>query len=365
MSRTYQATEEANELLRATASPNANQAAIAQMAMIRAYQNELNSAVKAVADFRNGKLTAQAAFNEQTPLRRAVFREDTIGNIFMRILLANGASPKFPLDFVAEGEQDDYTAFTMPKQGYVPQNHIEGDEIYVNTYRIANSIDWDLSYARDARWDVIEGALDVFRAGFTRRLNDDGWHVILAAALAAGEMVTYATATDGVFTKELVSKMKTRQYRRTLNGDLTDLYVSPEAFEDIRAWNATAAAGNISEMIMTDNYNSDSLSALNPVFRIFGVNIRQLRELGDTNVVTAPYQTYFVTTLGGSLDGSNKELVIGLDLSKRDSFVMPVREEMQMFDDPSLHRQGRAGVYGWMEPGFAALDGRRVIAGSF
>jgi len=44
---------------------------------------------------------------------------------------------------------------------------------------------------------------------------------------------------------------------------------------------------------------------------------------------------------------------------------MPIREDMQMFDDPTLHRSGQAGVYGWMELGFAVLDTRRVILGSF
>jgi hypothetical protein len=42
---------------------------------------------------------------------------------------------------------------------------------------------------------------------------------------------------------------------------------------------------------------------------------------------------------------------------------MPVREEMQMFDDPTLHRSAKAGVYGWMEIGFAALDTRRAVLG--
>ncbi len=368
--RSYKASDKAIEKLRATASKNPEEAAKAQKALVQAYQNELNKAIEAVAKFRNGEITAKAAFNEQTPLRRAVFREDTIGNIYTRLLLAPGAQARFPLDFVAEGEQNDFVAFTMPKQGYVPENHIEGDEIYVNTFRIANSIDWDLAYARDARWDVIEAALDVFRSGFVKRLNDDGWHVILASALSTGELVEDPLATAGVFTKELVSRMKTRQYRRTLNGDLTDIYVSPEAFEDIRGWNPAVGTGNLSDITQHDIYLNQALDdQSNPVIRIYGVNIRQLRELGDDSALgaaAAEYQDFYLNDLGGSLGGSGDlEICIGLDLSKQDSFVMPIREEMQMFDDPMLHRQGRAGVYGWMEPGFAALDNRRVIPGSF
>jgi hypothetical protein len=44
---------------------------------------------------------------------------------------------------------------------------------------------------------------------------------------------------------------------------------------------------------------------------------------------------------------------------------MPVKQSLEVFPDPMLHRQQRAGFYGWMETGFGVLDARRIIAGSF
>jgi hypothetical protein len=44
---------------------------------------------------------------------------------------------------------------------------------------------------------------------------------------------------------------------------------------------------------------------------------------------------------------------------------MPVKQDVTIFEDPSLHRQQRAGMYGWCELGFAVLDNRRVLLGSF
>jgi len=44
--------------------------------------------------------------------------------------------------------------------------------------------------------------------------------------------------------------------------------------------------------------------------------------------------------------------------------VRPVREDVQVYEDDNLHRQRRAGFYGWAEHGFAVLDNRRVIVGS-
>ena len=56
---------------------------------------------------------------------------------------------------------------------------------------------------------------------------------------------------------------------------------------------------------------------------------------------------------------------MGLDLGSRDSFIMPVKQEVQIFEDDSLHRHQKAGLYGWAEIGFAVLDNRRVLLGSF
>ena len=94
--------------------------------------------------------------------------------------------------------------------------------------------------------------------------------------------------------------------------------------------------------------------------RIFGVNLHDLDELGESQ----EYQLFYDNELSGTLPGSKVEVVVGLDLSKRDSFVMPIREEVQVFEDDTLHRQKRGGVYGWAEQGFAVLDNRRVILGA-
>jgi hypothetical protein len=48
-----------------------------------------------------------------------------------------------------------------------------------------------------------------------------------------------------------------------------------------------------------------------------------------------------------------------------DSFVMPIREELQTYEDPALYRLQKAGIYGWMEHGFAVLDPRRILLGEF
>jgi hypothetical protein len=311
---------------------------------------------------KNQSLEASAQFAKalELPLRQGVLNGDILNGIFEPVRLADSAVPEFPLDFLAPGTESDFVAYTIPNHGYIPERHVEGDYVMVPTYDIGASIDYLLKYARDARWDVVGRAMEVLEAQFTKKMNDDGWHTILAAGVDRNIVVFDDDAANGQFSKRLVSLMKTVMRRNgggnsTSNnrGALTDLYVSPEAMEDIRNW----GVDQVDEVTRREIYTAADGS----VNRVFGVNLHDLDELGEGQ----EYQTFFSSSLSGSQpSGHNTEIVVGLDLRKRDSFVMPIRQEVQVFEDDSLHRQKRAGFYGWAEQGFAVLDNRRVILGS-
>ena len=179
------------------------------------------------------------------PLRQGILTGNIINDIFEMIPLDSNATSEFPLDFLAPGTEKEHVAFTIPVQGYIPERSINGDYVMVPTYSVGNAIDWNLKYARDARWDVVSRALAVMRSGFVKKMNDDCWQTIITAGFDRNVMVFDSAATAGQFTKRLVSLMKTVMRRNgggnsTSNnrGKLTDLYISPEAMEDIRNWNA-------------------------------------------------------------------------------------------------------------------------------
>lgn len=306
-------------------------------------------------------LAANAEFAKalELPLRQGVLSGDILDGIYEPIVLQQGATPEFPLDFVAPGTEKDFVAYTIPNHGYIPQRHVEGDYVMVPTYDIGASIDYLLKYARDARWDVVGRAMEVLEAQFVKKMNDDGWHTLLAAGVDRNIVVYDTDASTGLFTKRLVSLMKTVMRRNgggnsasNNRGMLTDLYVSPEAMEDIRSW----GIDQIDEVTRREIY----LAADGSVNRVFGINLHDLDELGEGQ----QYQLFYSNVLNGTLPSGKAELVVGLDLRKRDSFIMPVREQVQIFEDETLHRQKRAGFYGWSEQGFAVLDNRRVILGS-
>ena len=297
----------------------------------------------------------------ELPLRKGVLFGDIVGSIYEAMPLEPGASPEFPLDLLAPGTENDHVAFTNPGNGRIPERHVEGDYVMINTYGITSSIDFLLKYAREANWNVVARAMQVLESSFVKKINDDGWHTLLAAAVDRNILVYDSDAAAGQFTKRLVSLMKTVMRRNgggnsvTAPGHLTDLYLSPEAIEDIRNW----GVDQLDEVSRREIYTAADDGG--PLTRIFGVNLHDVFEFGDGQ----EYQDYFTSDLSGSLEGSDVELVIGLDQGANDSFVMPVKKEVEIFEDEALHRHQRQGYYGWAEIGFGVLDNRRVIAGSF
>lgn len=285
---------------------------------------------------------------------QGVLEPDTLGTIFTRIDLPAGVDAKFPLDFYSPSKEGDYVAFHIPKTGALPDRIISGDEIRVATYKVGNAIKWSLDYARDARWDVIARAIEVYTNGFVRKMNDDGWHALLACA-AVNSVTSDSAASAGVFSKQLLLNLMAAFKRQTggRNSRCTDVFLSPEAINDIRAFSDTLVGDlMVRELVQM---GEDQIPML------YGVRLHELQELG----VGQEYQGYLVNTLGASLaSGGDNEFCVAFDLMHRDSFVMPVREDMQTFDNPALHRSCEMGVYGWLEVGFACLDGRRVRLGS-
>ena len=298
----------------------------------------------------------------ELPLRKGVLMGNILGDIFETINVESGSTTEFPLDLISPGLEGEHIAYTNPGHGRIPERSVEGDFVMIPTYSITSSIDYLLRYAREARWDIVARAMQVMEAGFVKKMNDDGWHTLLAAGGDRNVLVYDADATRGMFSKRLVSLMQTVMRRNsggnsasTGRGRLTDLYVSPEALEDVRNW----GLDQIDEVTRREIYTASEGGA--PITRIFGVNLHDLDELG----VGQEYQTFFTDDLSGAVHGTDDELVVGLDQSSSDSFVMPVKAALQVFEDPALHRQQRAGFYGWAELGFGVLDNRRVILGSF
>ena len=146
-------------------------------------------------------------------INEAILDGDIVSDIFEVNMLGWDQYPSYPTDLITPGSEGEYAAYTVPANGKIPRRVVEGDEITLNTYRIANSIDWNVRYSRSGRIDVVSRALEVFQNGFVQKMNDDAWHTIIAAGLDRGLMAYDASATAGTFTKKLLQTLKIAMIR--------------------------------------------------------------------------------------------------------------------------------------------------------
>lgn len=327
-------TEQEKNLLKQCASPDVNVAYAARQSVAKAVE---------------------------VPLRQGIQPGDIHSNIFETIPAEGLSTMEFPLHFLAPGTESEMAGFTMPSFGAIPQKQIQGDYINVPIYYIANAIDWDIRYARNARWDVIRDASQVMQNGMIKKKNDDAWHTVLASAFNRNIIVADSDAAAGTFSVRLVSLLKLIM-RRNGGGNsssinrfnLTDLFISPECLADIRSWNVD----QVDEFTRREIFTAPD----GVINRIFNVNLHDIDELGEGQ----EYNTYFTTTLGATLPtaGNAKlELVVGLDLSKS-SFVSPVGEPLSVYPDETKRRSLQQGMYCTEARGWACLDSRVVLAGA-
>jgi hypothetical protein len=308
----------------------------------------------------------QLALALTTPIREAVFNGPIIGGIFTPEDYPAGVNPEYPKDLVAPGSEGDWIAYVMPNHGYIPQKAVESDYVMVPFYYLAHAIDWSMQYSKDARWNIVDRALEVLVAGFTRKLNTDAFRTLMASAASRGFIVNDSAASQGYFSKTLVSNLKTKMKREgggnsasPNQGKLTDLFLSIEAMEDLRSWSSTDVDDFTRREIFTAQ---DGL-----ISRVFSTNLHETFELGT---VAYEFTKYWLAAtpagIGQTLASSDDELVIGLDMTRKNSsLVMPMREPLALFDDSvNLHRHNKQGWYGRWRGGFSALDNRVVIAGS-
>lgn len=297
----------------------------------------------------------------EEPLREGILSGDIVAPLFQTVSRPPGTSTEYALHFIAPGTESEYRAYTMPSHGAVPQFKVEGDYVTVPTYKIAADISTNIEYLENAGWDVLSDMTMALRAMFTKKNNDDGIHTLLGAAVDRNILVFDPDAAANQFTKRLVSLMKLVMRRNgggnstSLNRTrLTDILMSPEGMEDIRSWNVD----QVDEITRREIF----VAADGSINRIFSVNLHDIDEFGDNQ----EYQLYYENDLGGAIPAGDSEIVLGLDLTANNRKpVRMVRKNLELFDDPAVHRRGEMSMYGWMSGGWLVQDGRVVLVGSF
>lgn len=276
---------------------------------------ELNTFIadfKATAD--SEELRQAFAASLSIPVLKTIAPQTSVRDIFMVDELPAGALAEYPVDL-----NDLETAVVMPRIGAVPQNLVVGDSLIVPTFEVSNSVEWKLTFVRDGRYNIVERALEKLSQSFIRAEEKSGWDTIRGAIQASNTLVTTETA----LTKKLFNQLTTEM--KQVSGYLpTIVYVSPRRASDIRSWTTT----QIDFLTQREIFQAGGIGS------VFNIEIRELRTLSDNEVFL-----FDTTRLG----------------------VMPVRQRMTTFDDPTAIRRLRAGVIAFEEIGFAVIDKKAML----
>tara|TARA_R110002020_G_scaffold86836_1_gene214381 strand:- start:579 stop:1715 length:1137 start_codon:yes stop_codon:yes gene_type:complete len=344
---------------------------------------------------------AQAALAEfiGPVIAEVINKAPVLSNLFAAFQFEADSNPSLPLDLYYDISAEDYIqvhSTTIP--GGLPTNHVlpTASELKFTTYRLDSAVSFDRRYAAQSRLDVVGKTMTRVAQEVLLKQQQTSANLLLTAlaqASTGGEQHVATSKIAGAFLLADLNAMITRAKRVNAawnagtpvggsgNG-LTDLIVSPEVMEMIRAmaYNPvnTKTAGGIAPGTSTTQGGDAWIAAPESVrsrmwdsagtVDFFGVNLTEANELGPERKYTKIYNAA-ATAAGGTAVpvGANGDLVIGLDLS-RDSLIRAVAVDAEsgseftlVADDQYSIRQQKIGFFGSLEEGRMVIDNRTLL----
>lgn len=290
-----------------------------------------------------------------------------------------------------------------PIAGGLPTSEIAGvAEMKFSTYELETAVSFLKKYARKHNLNVLSKATDRMINETLIKQELQAWTVLLKALGEASSPVngtatkhTVAAGLAGTFKLDDLSRLITLSRRINQsysNGTpvtpysrgVTDLFVSPEIKEDIRAFTynpLNTTIGAIPAGSTVSSFTSATAVALpdsirEEIFRaagtssLYGISITDLNELGVGQI----YNTLFSAYASGNIApgattfvAGTHELIFAADLS-RDSALRPVARDAYVgstvnvqVDDQFRVRDDRQGFYLQIKEGRLVLDSRSFL----
>tara|TARA_R110000751_G_scaffold171517_3_gene277964 strand:- start:1207 stop:2376 length:1170 start_codon:yes stop_codon:yes gene_type:complete len=345
-------------------------------------------------------------------VQRVLQQAATAGAIYTDAPFNQDEGASYPLDLYYNETNDGYVSvWSQNVAGGLPtsQDVSAIQELKIATYRLDTAVSITKKYARQARLDVVSKLIERMAQEVLLKQERNAWAVALNAlanattshvtadsvgitSLASGSHVIPAYNTNRFQLADL-NKLMTLNKRinqswaagsadAPYSAGITDLYVSPEIKEQIRAFAYqpmnTKGAGQatprtdvpLPDNIRTDIFNSAGMQ------EIYGVNVVELNELG----IGQKYNTLFdefdsgniaphASTAGEAIAfaGGTHELCVGIDNSKG-AFVRAIAQDSDSGDtfttapdDQFTQRNERIGFYGSLEEGRVCIDSRAIV----
>jgi hypothetical protein len=330
----------------------------------------------------------------------------TISNLFTPLQYNADDNPSLPLDLYYNIFDEDYIqVWSQSVAGGLPTNMVQptASELKFTTYTLDSAVAFDRKYASRSRLDVIGKTFTRVAQEVLLKQERTSSNLLMTALAEAkngksqevgDNMNVFRTNTADILVLDDLNKLITKAKRVNASWSggtptgarhgITDLIVSPEVVEQIRAiaynpMNTKAATGITPTAATTAIPATDAIR--NEVWKssgiteFFGINIMEVLELGkgkrynDVFNTVASGQTYNKNNGGAAtaFAGATSQILVGLDRS-RDALVRAIAVDSDtgsefnlVADDQFSIRQQRIGYYGALEEGRMVLDNRALV----
>ena len=351
--------------------------------------------VKAMASRnRDVAYEAQAALAEfMSPvLAEVVNQAPTLSNMFSSFSFNADSNPSLPLDLYYDINADDYIkVYSTTVPGGLPTNQVlpTASEMKFTTYRLDSAISFDRRYAAQSRLDVVGKSFTRIAQEVLLKQESTSANLVLGSLADAStndkpHVKDQVNATVGFTLADfnslitLAKRINTAWTGGTPEGaikGITDLLVSPETMEDLRAMaynpvnTKSNNAGANNDIAAPETYRS-SVFANGGVPELYGIGLMELHELGPNRKFCRLFEQFqSASSVTGKVSfAAGDDLVIGLDRS-RESLIRAVATDAESGSEFSLSaddqysvRQQKIGYYGSLEEGRMVID-NRVLTG--
>ena len=329
----------------------------------------------------------------------------TISNLFTPLQYNADDNPSLPLDLYYNIFDEDYIqVWSQSVAGGLPTNMVQptASELKFTTYTLDSAVAFDRKYASRSRLDVIGKTFTRVAQEVLLKQERTSSNLLMTALAEAkngkaqevgDNMNVFRTDTANVLKLDDINRLLTKAKRVNASWSggtptgarhgITDLLVSPEVVEQIRAiayqpMNTRAAVGTADKdstgIPATDAVRNEVWKS-SGITEFFGINIMEILELGkgkrynDVFNTVAAGQTYNKNNGGNAtaFAGATSQILVGLDRS-RDALVRAIAVDSDtgsefnlVADDQFSIRQQRIGYYGSLEEGRMVLDNRALV----
>ena len=333
-------------------------------------------------------------------IQRVILQAGTASQIYTDAPFDENDSPSYPLDLYYNELNNGYVSvWSQTLAGGLPSSQDVSaiQEVKIATYRLDSAVSINKRYARQARLDIIAKLVERMSQEVLVKQERNAWAVLLKALGEASTTPQGGTALKhfieagvaGQFKLDDLNKLMTRVKRINeswaggtpadpYSTGLTDLYVSPEIKEKIRAfaYNPLNTVGGIRTVTTSGAYESaialpdgmrEEIYRNAGMQEIYGVNIIELIELGVSKKYNFLFDNYIVNMPSTTAFNPDVyQILVGVDNTKG-ALIRPVStasETGSQFnvqpDDQFMQRTDKAGFYGSMEEGRICIDARAL-----